>query len=237
MATIDARLQNIIHWIRQTTDNESGRGVLVPISGGSDSALCFWLCTQALPRERVFGAYVGEGLPCKEWLENTGNISYLPKPEESKNPEIERWALLLSYSLRIRSWLTGTRNRTEDVLGTYSLASRVATYLPLVTLWKSEVMELAKEVGIPTEILQSSKRADPSCGRPQEMADIPFSTVDNFLKWKIAEGTADALKEVDSRVLDYLEAIYERYRFKSELPMRPPLQNSQPNATFAQSRL
>ena len=53
MSALDARLQVIIDWIRERTDVEAGRGALVPVSGGSDSALGFWLCAQALPPGRA----------------------------------------------------------------------------------------------------------------------------------------------------------------------------------------
>ncbi len=225
--TVDSRIANIIHWIRSTTDYHSGRGVLIPISGGSDSALCFWLCAQALPRDNVFSAYIGDDLRCKQWFEDVGNVAYLPKTSQLGNPEIERWSMLLSYSLKVRGWLAGTRNRTEDVFGTFSLASRVATYLPLVTLWKTEVMELAEKVGVPKEILESSKRADPSCGRPKQMSDIPFSVVDNFLKWRIGECPLESVEGLDPEVRKYLESVYQRNTFKSRLPMRPALEIAQ----------
>jgi NH3-dependent NAD+ synthetase len=226
MTSMDTRLSGIIDWIGRTTDVASGRGVLVPISGGSDSALCFWLCTKALPPGRAIAAYAGTDLRCREWFEQLGPVRLLPQPLPREHVEAHRWALMLTVALSVRGWLVGTRNRTEDVLGTFSLASRVATYLPLVGLWKSEVMELAEAVGVPREILQSSRRADPSCGRPQEMADIPFATVDLFLQVRVGERPELDLAGLSPAVLSYLSSVYQRNRFKSGLPMRPPSSGS-----------
>lgn len=222
MENPEACLQALVGWIRRTTDFENGRGVLVPISGGSDSALCFRLCALALPRERVFGAYVGAHLRCRAWFEEVGTVRLLAAPEGSAHIEAQRWAMMLSQSLEVRGWLVGTRNRTEETLGTYSLASRMATYLPLANLWKSEVMELAEYAGVPEEVLQSSRRADPACGRPQEIADIPFEMVDRFLQVQVGERPPDDLTAIPTAVQEYLYRLYRRNRFKVHLPLRPP---------------
>jgi len=218
---LDARLQSIIDWIRLSTDVAAGRGALIPISGGSDSALGFWLCTQALPAGRAIGAYVGSALRCREWFEQLGPIHFLREPQDSTHIETTRWGLMLSLALDQRCWLVGTRNRTEDVLGSYSLASRVATFLPLVGLWKSEVMQLCSSVGIPDEILRSSQRADPACGRPQAMAEIPFEVVDRFLQFRLGEGAA-SLEGVPPATVEYLDSVYRRNHFKQGLPLRGP---------------
>lgn len=222
MSALDARLQVIIDWIRERTDVEAGRGALVPVSGGSDSALGFWLCAQALPPGRAIGAFVGSGLRCRGWFEQFGPVRLLPEPLVSSHIEATRWALMLSLSLDVRGWLVGTRNRTEDVLGTYSLASRVATLLPLAGLWKSEVMELALGVGVPEEILESSQRADPSCGRPQAMADIPFETIDRFLQVRLGERAESDLDAIAPATVKYLDSVYRRNRFKQALPLFAP---------------
>jgi len=216
------RLTEIISWIRETTDVAGGRGALVPVSGGSDSALCFWLCAQALPRGRAVGAYSGTRLRCREWFESIGSVRYLPEPAGGSHPEAARWSSMLALSLEVRGWLVGTRNRTEEVFGTYSLASRVATYLPLAGLWKSEVMALAEAVGVPGEVLDSSRRADPSCGRPIEMAMIPFEIIDRFLQARVGERPPSDLCDIPASTLEYLDGVYCRNQFKKGLPLKPP---------------
>lgn len=221
---MDPRLDTIIDWIRQTTDVAGGRGALVPVSGGSDSALCFWLCARALPRGRAIAAYVGRDLRCRTWFESLGPLHCFPDPPPAApiEPEALRWAMIASHSRAVRGWIVGSRNRTEDVLGTYSLAGRVATYLPLVGLWKSEVMELCATVGVPEEITRASHRADPDCGRPQTMADIPFAEVDLFLSVRTGERPESDLAKLDPNKLDYLTSVLRRNQFKRDLPLRAP---------------
>lgn len=217
----DPRLTAIIDWIK--TRCGGAQGLLVPISGGTDSALCFWLCAQALP-EKTHGVYVGEDLRCRAWFEQVGHVELLPllQPGADTHPEVLRWALFQSRGLE-RHWrLVGSRNRTEQVLGSYSLASRAALYLPIAGLWKCEVLDLCEQVGVPEEILASSRRADPECGRPVELANIPLAAIDHFARKRLSgsEVAPDGLLNEAQR--DYLEAIYQRNRFKTEIPYCGP---------------
>jgi NH3-dependent NAD+ synthetase len=216
----DPRLRAIGDWARGAAS--SARGVLVPVSGGSDSALAFWLLARALPG-RAFAVHVGAELRARDWFETIGSVFQLPHPDGPGDREALRWAALISHGLNLGHWLVGSRNRTEDVLGTYSLASRVATFLPLVGLWKSEVMELCERVGVPAEILASSRRADPACGRPQGLAEIPFGAMDLFLQVRIGERPEADLAAVNPVQLGYLEKIYQYNQFKKALPLRPPV--------------
>jgi NH3-dependent NAD+ synthetase len=222
MSATDRRLTQLTTWIRRTTDVPGCPGLLVPVSGGSDSALCFWLCARALPPGRAVAAFAGSGLRCRDWFEGLGPVWCLPGPPPDAHPEAARWAAILALALGGGGWLVGSRNRTEDLLGTYSLASRVATYLPLAGLWKSEVMGLAAAVGVPAEVLASSRRPDPECGRPQEMAEIPFEAVDVFLRVRIGERPESDLAGLPAGALAYLDSVYHRNRFKAGLPLRGP---------------
>ena len=123
-----------------------------------------------------------------------------------------RWAKFLAMSLHRQAWLVGSRNRTEDILGTYSLASRITTFLPLVGTWKSDVLAMCREVGVPKEIINSSLRADPDCGRPQELSEIPFEIIEKFLA-----GDCSILSEKESL---YLSKILNYNSFKKRLPIR-----------------
>ncbi|MBI5153103.1 MAG: hypothetical protein HZA36_01450 [Parcubacteria group bacterium] len=217
MKPISHTLASIITWLDTTAPK--GKGFLVPISGGSDSALCFWLCSKARP-EITKGIFSGNTLRSQEWFESVGNIIYIPSPANTTSPETMRWALFLEQALQHKQILVGSRNRTEDVLGTYSLASRIAVYFPIVHLWKSEILNLCKEIGVPEEVLISSKRADPECGRPQELADIPTELIDKFAQTKTNELTDSLLDALDVAQKKYLESLYQSNLFKSHLPER-----------------
>lgn len=214
---LDQKINKLIKLISDSVPPD--RSLLVPISGGSDSAFCFWLCNKALPN-RVLGIYVGDNLRSEAWFKSVGDIKIIKYPESDIDPELMRWANFLSLSLKEGCILVGTRNKTEDVLGTYSMASRVAWFFPIVGLWKSEILELCKYAGVPDEIVQSSSQADPMCGRPQELAEIPVELIDTFLKNKEGEGSIEDAKKLTAQEIEYLEQVYKLNTFKKKLPIR-----------------
>lgn len=217
--TLDRKLAQLSEWIAATAGE---RGLLIPVSGGTDSALCLWLCHRAAP-DQTSAVHFGENLPCREWFERFGPVENVPLPAGPEDKEMGRWARLSSLSMRRRVWLVGSRNRTEDVFGTYSLASRVATYYPLVGVWKTEVMALCQHLGMPEEMLQSSHRADLACGRTELMAEIGIEKVDQFLRMKEGELRAETVVALPEHHRNYLEETYRRGRFKTTLPLRGPV--------------
>jgi NH3-dependent NAD+ synthetase len=202
----------------RTTAASAGT-LLVPVSGGSDSALCFFLCAKAFP-EKAVAVHAGTSIRAEKWFRSVGPLEFSVPPGDHGEREEMRWGRFLALSLARRAWLVGSRNRTEDELGTYSLASRVATYLPIVGVWKSEVQRLCEEVGVPDEIIASSRRADPDCGRPPELAEIPFESIERYLQ--AGEGASAASMQLTDGQRAYLASIKDRNSFKRSLPLRGP---------------
>lgn len=209
-------LERLTEWIRKTVPD--GRDVVVPISGGTDSALCFWLYNHALPG-RVVGVYYGTHLRAESWFRSFGEVRTIELlPDLLDDPELLRWTRLLNIALLEGRVLIGARNKTEHVLGTFSHASRVAFHLPLASTWKSEIFALCELIGVPDEVMGSSRAADPVCGRTEEYLRIPFDLIDSFLQEKIGEKPMSdpALLADDQRA--YLESIYQRASYKKDLP-------------------
>lgn len=214
------KIETLLVWLRESIPDKVD--LLIPVSGGSDSALCFWLCNQ-IYKERTKGVCAGNYLRQKEWFDTVGHVQLVDVDYGGENPEVARWALFLTISLTENRVLIGSRNRTESVLGTFSNASRVTTFMPLAGLWKHEVMELCDFVGVPGEITESSKRADPECGRPEKMADIQYEAVDRFLQEKLSLPIDESLFEPSAEQRKYLEAVYEQNSYKSKLPLAGPV--------------
>lgn len=212
---MDKKIKKLTQWIEENTPENLD--VLIPVSGGTDSALCFYLYTRVFP-QKTLGMFIGAELRCKEWFDFIGTVRSMRAPV-MKNDEVARWALLLDTAIAENRILIGCRNKTEQILGTYSNASRAAFHLPLCNTWKSEVLELCEHIGVPKEIIESSKQADPVCGRSPELAKIPFEAVDAFAKEKNGEGETSALNASQRA---YLEELYQYNLFKSALPQAGP---------------
>ena len=209
-------LVKIVDWVR--TVCEAAKGLVVPISGGSDSALCLWICARAC--RNVTGVYFGDKpLRSEKWFHTVAPIEV----HASLDTERSRWSQLMA--LRERRWIVGSRNHTEDILGTYSVDSMCATVLPIVGLYKCDVLQSCEKIGAPDEIMASSRMADPECGRPQKLADIPLELIDEWVRLR-RQHECNSNKHTDAppgMSIDqhsFLCEIYQRNRFKRSLPLR-----------------
>ncbi|HTK59983.1 MAG TPA: hypothetical protein VL283_02150 [Candidatus Baltobacteraceae bacterium] len=213
---MDAKLQRLIDWIRETAS--PARGLLVPVSGGTDSALTYWLCAQAYP-EKTLAVHVGTELPHAAWFRIHGRVERLPAV--LGEDDIARWARFLRLAIAGDRWLIGSRNRTEHELGQFSLASRLASCLPISGVWKSDVLALCRAIGVPEAMIARSLEPDPDCGRPAELSAIPYAATEAYLREKIGEAPHGSAP-VDAAQRAYLEATFRGDRFKPALPTMGP---------------
>lgn len=215
----DSHFLELVNWIWRKA--APAKLLYVPISGGSDSGLNFAACARAYPK-KVCGIFVGspDQLRCREWFEAIGPVKYCDPVAHGPFAEIARWAKFQELCIANNAWLVGSRNGTEERTGLYSLASRVATFLPLANIWKSDVMKLCDEIGMPVEITASSRRADPDCGRPAEMSEIPLELIDTFLKVKASELPDSAMLALTDGQIDYLTHVVDQNAFKLSLPTK-----------------
>jgi 3-hydroxybutyrate dehydrogenase len=218
----EPRVLHQLNWLEGVT--RAANRVILPISGGSDSAAEHIMLNIACPG-RVLSVYAGEPhtLRCREWFESCGEVAYIAPGLRGLSGEIGRWARFQEMSHERRAWLVSSRNRTEDVMGTYSMASCCATLYPLIKLWKSQVMTLCEYLSVPGEITASSRRADPDCGRPAELAEIPLELIDVHCKVLTGELPEEALSQLTSSQQRYLGRIVEYNRFKGDLLKGPTL--------------
>ncbi len=217
MTDHDKKINLLLDWIKKTTPENAD--ILIPISGGTDSALCFWLYNQVYP-DRTLGVYFGESLRCHDWFASQGKVRIMKLSEDVfEDMELFRWAKCIEIGLLENRILIGNRNKTEHIMGSFSLASRVSSFLPLMDLWKYEILELCQHIGVAPEVIESSSQADPRCGRPEELAQIPFLEVDRFLMEKI--GINDEVASISSEQKEYLEDLYRQGSFKRYLPIKP----------------
>ncbi len=86
-----------------------------------------------------------------------------------------RWGHLFSRAVRqtdARHGMTsqhyfpvGTRNATEEALGTYSQISKAVSMLPIIGLYKTEVLQVCAHLGVPKIAMDKSREIDCDCGR------------------------------------------------------------------------
>lgn len=227
-------------FIQRKVDESGAEGLVIGLSGGIDSALTATLAVRAVGKEKV-KALVMPGNPSKEEnirdareladelgievieLEIEGSVkafeSEVPfeMTEKALGNIRARSRMIYSYTVANEKNLLvlGTGNRTEFLLGYFTKYGDGATDIaPLLDLYKTEVREIARYVGLdekfiekqPTAGLWEGQTDEEEIGASYEVAD------------KVLRGLVDSEKSVKevSEDLDLdrekVEDIAEMYR-------------------------
>ena len=183
-----SRMSLAADFIRSYVEHAGADGVVLGVSGGIDSAVCFALCIEALrPGKRVVGLW----MPCG--IADTGYIDilkhhFLPTMifdtqissivsdakavplqlrqgmDEARGGNLMarvRMMLLYDYAKANNLLVVGTSNRTEIMVGYFTKwGDGAGDIAPIANLYKHEVIEVAKDLRIPDEIIRRVPSAD-----------------------------------------------------------------------------
>lgn len=230
MRTIDPKKAfcRLAVWMAESTKDVQG---LVVSLSGTDSALAYLVSAKAnelngKDRNCLVGIHYGASYPFQAWFEQYGRVEVTQLSENSiiTDDDVYRWAALQNYAMDRRHWIVGTRNRMEQMLGDYSLASTVAVIQPILPLWKSEVLALCTDLGVPSDLLKAGWKGDPhcECHRPQIMRNLDACELAlAYLAGEIDEAEARAHPMYDG-IRDLLDRAAKPH--KSILPYVPPVE-------------
>ncbi|MBI2573164.1 hypothetical protein HYV86_04865 [Candidatus Woesearchaeota archaeon] len=163
---LDKAFESLATWVVQTAQDSSG---LVVGLSGTDSGLTYLICSRAAQiagKEKgwVQGIHYGEQFAFADWFRQYGAVEVIDLPKNTVlDEDTYRWAAIGSYGIQHNLWVVGSRTRTEQTLGDYSNASRIAVMQPVVGLWKSEVMDLVEKLEMPKNLVAAGWLGDPRC--------------------------------------------------------------------------
>lgn len=167
----------LISFIREETAKfHYSKGVL-GLSGGLDSSVCAFLSAKALKPKNVFALILPYGKSFSEDVKSAQEISKLlgilsktidisPMVDAyfSKHPTKsriakgnkmarERMSILYDFSARKKALVLGTSNKTELLIGYGTIHGDMACAInPLGDLYKTQIIQLAKYLGVPEKI-------------------------------------------------------------------------------------
>jgi len=182
-------IEHIVDWLKNYSETSRTEGFVIGISGGIDSAVTSTLCAMTGKKViavnmpiRQFKNELDRSNEHIEWLsEKFKNVEsdkveltpILESFEKALNPDIQdfltmantrariRMTTLYAFATRYRLLVAGTGNKVEDFgVGFFTKYGDGGVDLsPIADLNKSQVYELAKELGVVTEI-QSARPTD-----------------------------------------------------------------------------
>lgn len=176
-------LNQIIEWIKKEVKKANCDGVAIGISGGVDSALVGYLAKKAFPNNSI-GILIPinknrqfdleHGLELVKKLNLDHKIIDLSNEYESMVNKMQiksnltkgnmqarlRMTTIYAYAQEKNYLVLGTDNKAEYELGYFTKwGDGGCDLLPIVNLYKSEVFEYAKKVGVPENIINKAPSA------------------------------------------------------------------------------
>ena len=191
--------KKIIKFIKDYYQDNNLGGAVIGISGGKDSAVVLALLVKALGKENVYGIMMPYKSSSKESVEhaelvidktgmNGKKVEITPMIDGYFNVEGEasnlrrgnmmartRMCVLFDNSAKEEALVLGTSNKTEILLG-YStqFGDSACAINPIGDLFKTQIWELSRRMGVPNEIIDKKPSADLWEGQTDE-ADLGFS--------------------------------------------------------------
>lgn len=225
-------MEEIIRWLKKIYEDKPG---VIAVSGGVDSALALTLLVKALGKEKVIPVC----LPYKkqdmtdakliiEWNDLSGKmieiniaemvdgvVGKLDIDEEVRKGNVMarvRMISIFDIAKKLGALVCGTENKSEHELGYYTRFGDAASDVePIAELYKTEVWEMAKTLGLP-EIFYTK---EPSAGLWDGQTDekemgFSYAEADKVLKGE-TEG-------IDEKVVEKVKEMVERNKFKLVVP-------------------
>lgn len=223
------------------------KNALIGLSGGVDSSLVAYLCVKALGAKRVFALAMPYETSSRESRDhsemvarelglNLTTIDITPMidsyfkifPGADRNRRgnkmaRERMSILYDHSAFHDGLVVGTSNKTELLLGYGTIYGDMASAInPIGDLYKNQIRQLARAVGVPGEIIEKPPTADLWVDQLDE-AELGFTydQADEILYFMVDERRSrDWLaKRFNEKLVDKLYDMIRRSQYKR----RPPL--------------
>jgi len=206
---LGCRMGQIEQMIRYAYWNSKCAGIVIGVSGGVDSALAAAFCCRAIGPEKVLGLSLPTSVSNPQDLADAKELctmlgmehrvvaidpmlaAFKTIPGFVETPYLLgnlmariRMTVLYYHANRGHRLVCGTSNRSEALLGYCTkYGDNAADFQPIVHLYKSDVYEMAKEMKIPTPILEKAPSAGLWAGQSDEgEIGLSYAEIDAALK-------------------------------------------------------
>jgi len=248
-----AQREHIVEFVRDTVDAAGADGAVLGLSGGIDSTLTAYLATEALGPDDVRGLVLPstvnreDNMSDAELVAQELDIGYdvieiEPFVDELLGalPELEgdrtavgnaraRFRGVLNYAVANHEnrVVLGTGNRSEAMAGYFTkYGDQAVDCNPIGTLYKTQVRQLARRVGVPDDLVEKPPTAGLWEGQTDEdEMGVTYETLDAVLAVHVdgplATSATAELLDVDEATVERVDGLYEGSRHKRAMPPAP----------------
>ncbi len=250
---INSAIEKITQFIRDKLSETDMTGYVIGLSGGIDSAVSAGLAVQAVGKEKVLGVLMpyrtsseSSVADAKLLVDKLGighrlvDISpmidaYFPSINEHNRLRAgnkmarERMSILFDIASETNRLVLGTGNRTEICLGyTTWYGDAACSINPVGELYKTDIRNIARQLGIPQKILTKAPSADLWEGQTDEgEIGVRYEQIDGLLQRIVDDGihsvTALEKEGFSKNDIERVVDLLNRNAFKRALPEIPSL--------------
>lgn len=250
----DLARQILTGFIRSEITRMGFSRALLGLSGGIDSALSCYLAAEALGPENVLAVRMPYRASSPDSLEHaqqvidatgvqsmTVEITEMVEPLFARFPDMDnmrkgnimarqRMIILYDQSAAFRGLVVGTGNKTEILLGYTTLFGDSANALnPIGDLYKTQMRQLSRAMGIPESLINKAPSADLWAGQTDEdELGFTYAEADQLLYLLVDERYTPQECIEAGFAEPFVRAVAERVRrnhFKRVLPPIAKLSN------------
>ncbi|MCX7804720.1 MAG: NAD+ synthase [Planctomycetota bacterium] len=232
----------IADWIAGRVKAAGAKGAVVGLSGGVDSAVVAALCRQALGK-RVLGLI----MPCESVPQDAEDaaliartfriraetihldgvfrafLDVLPRGTRGARANLKprlRMATLYWRANSLGYVVAGTGNKSELMAGYFTkYGDGGVDILPIGGLYKTEVWELAREIGVPQRIIEKPPSAGLWAGQTDEgEMGISYRELDAALRALESGRVAATESGPDRRIMEKVRKMVAASAHKREMP-------------------
>jgi len=233
---------------------------IVGLSGGIDSAVAAYLCARALGPENVYAFRLPYATSSRSSLDDAqtvadaigihlrtidisgavdGYLQHEPEADGRRRGNVmarTRMLVLFDQSAKLGGLPVGTGNKTERMLGYFTWhADDTPPVNPLGDLFKTEVWELARHLGIPSALVEKAPSADLEVGQTDERdLGISYARADAVLRLML-RGYSDGqmiVRGFDAADVAIVRRRVESTHWKRHLPTTAMLSNTAINEFY-----
>ena len=246
---------SVVEFLRSRLLEPGLERYVLGLSGGIDSACSAGLAVQAVGAERLVTVELptrGSAEASRRDAEAVEEALGIPPAQRllvDVTPIVEGWraavadaeagglragnvaararmVVLWDLAAKYRGTVLGTENRTESLLGYFTIYGDAGTAVePITSLYKTQVWALAEHLGLPRQVISKPPTADLWPGQTDEgELGVRYRDADRVLYWLVDRGLSSA--ETGARTglpLETVERVAARHRateFKRAVPYR-----------------
>jgi len=222
---------------------------LLGVSGGVDSAVSLYLCANALGPENVLALRMPYKTSPDNTLEDaqmmiddlgvpsmTIEITDMVDPLVNRYDDISklragnimarmRMIVLYDQSSAFNGLVMGTSNKTEMLLGYSTIFGDSAAALqPLGDLYKTQVRQLARHLGVPEKVIQKPPSADLWLGQTDEgELEFTYERVDQLLYFLVDQRYRPETCVQEGFEQDFVDRVVRMMRRNHFKRVMPPI--------------